>query len=282
MFQNLNRWLVLCLALVVVGCGTQGDGAADVESPADGTGDVGAPTATDEQADDPSQSDTDTSDAGTQTGDETTDTSDAGTQTDDESTDTNDAGTQTDDESTDTSDAGTQTDDESTDTSDAGTQTDDETTDTNDAGTQTDDASTDSDSNTDDASDAADDTTPTDTDEEDTYDLNDKWEGSYTCTQGFTRLTLQMTHDTGTNSLDAIFAFYADDSNPDVPTGRYTMTGTFDPNSRAVDLDIGEWIEQPGGYVMVPLDGTLNEEGTTIDETVGNLGCTDFTVMRGN
>ena len=90
-----------------------------------------------------------------------------------------------------------------------------------------------------------------------------------------------MTHDTGTNSLEAIFAFYADDSNPDVPTGRYTMTGSFNPDGNVVDLNVGEWIEQLGGYVMVPLDGTLNAEGNTITGTVDNPGCTEFTVQRG-
>ena len=251
MFQESNRWIVLGVALLLAACGTEqvGEGAAD-NTPGN-TQDVGTETTDgDTQTDDASQNDTETTDTGTQTDDESADTSDAGTQTDDDSTDTSDAGTQTDDESTDTNDAGTQTDDESTDTSD------------------TTDGSTDTDGDTE--------------VEDEVHDLNGKWEGSYTCSQGFTRLTLQVTHDTGSNTLDAVFAFYADNSNPDVPTGRYTMLGSYNPETLSVVLDQGEWIEQPSGYVMVSLDGFINEEGTEIAGTVDNLGCTEFTVQRGN
>ena len=202
--------------------------------------------------------------------------------TQDVGTDTTNGDTQTDEPSqddTDSTDAGTQTDDESTDTSDAGTQTDDESTDTSDAGTQTDDDSTDTSDNTDSEDDANTDDTEV---EDEGHDLNGKWEGSYTCSQGFTRLTLQVTHDTGSNTLDAVFAFYADNSNPDVPTGRYTMLGSYSPDTLSVVLEQGEWIEQPSGYVMVSLDGFINEEGTAIAGTVDNLGCTEFTVERGN
>jgi hypothetical protein len=179
---------------------------------------------------------------------------------------------------------------ETDDTTDTDTELEDDSdTETDDAGTQTDDESTD---DADDETDTTDDTTPGDADDtepsddpEDEYtghDLNGKWEGSYTCSQGFTRLTLQVTHNFESHWLDAVFAFYADDSNPDVPTGRYSMIGSYDPDSGNVDLNEAAWIEQPGGYVMVSLDGFINEESTSITGTVDNFGCTVFTVVRGN
>ena len=60
------------------------------------------------------------------------------------------------------------------------------------------------------------------------------------------------------------------------------MTGSYDPDSGNVDLNEDAWIEQPTGYVMVSLDGFINEEGTSITGTVDNFGCTEFTVVRGN
>ncbi|MBT6175899.1 MAG: hypothetical protein HOI23_01540 [Deltaproteobacteria bacterium] len=265
MLLESKRWFVLCLAMALAACGSEGTGEGDSGDSSETTEAVGDNTATDtnstggEPENDPDSTESDT-------------------QTDDESTD--DAGTQTDDESTD--DAGTQTDDESTD--DAGTQTDDESTD--DAGTQTDDDSGDIDANPD----TSDETTPDDTGDTDSeddseytgHDLNGKWEGSYTCSQGFTRLTLQVVHNMDGHGLEAVFAFYADDSNPEVPTGRYTMIGSYEPASGNVDLNELEWIEQPGGYVMVSLDGFINDEGTSITGTVDNSGCTEFTVVRGN
>ena len=248
MLLESKHWFVLCLAMALAACGSEGTGEGDAGDTSETTEAVGDTTATE-------TTDTDS------TGDESendTGTSDAGTQTDDEST--SDAGTQTDDEST--SDAGTQTDDESTDTEET---TDDTTPD--------DTTDTDTETGTD---------TDTDTDEEVAgHDLNGKWEGSYTCSQGFTRLTLQVAHNLESHWLDAVFAFYADNTNPDVPTGRYSMVGSYDPDTQRVILDQATWIEQPTGYVMVSLDGYINEEGGLITGTVDNSGCSEFTVVRG-
>ena len=249
----------MCCVVALVACGTDGAGEGVAADTTNSSEDVSSETSGGE-----SENDADSTESDAQTDDESTD--DTGTQTDDESTD--DAETQTDDESTD--DAGTQTDDESTD----------------DAGTQTDDDSDDIDNDPD----TSDETTPADTGDTDSeddseytgHDLNGKWEGSYTCSQGFTRLTLQVVHNMDGHGLEAVFAFYADDSNPEVPTGRYTMIGSYEPASGNVDLNELEWIEQPGGYVMVSLDGFINDEGTSITGTVDNSGCTEFTVLRGN
>jgi hypothetical protein len=259
MLQESYRWIAVCFMAALVACGTDGAGEGVAADTTNSSEDVSSETSGGE-----SENDADSSESDAQTDDESTD--DAGTQTDDESTD--DAGTQTDDESTD--DAGTQTDDESTD----------------DAGTQTDDDSGDIDNNPD----TSDETTPDDTGDTDSeddpeytgHDLNGKWEGSYTCSQGFTRLTLQVVHNMDGHGLEAVFAFYADDSNPEVPTGRYTMIGSYEPASGNVDLNESEWIEQPGGYVMVSLDGFINDGGTSITGSVDNSGCTEFTVVRGN
>ena len=257
--QRRYGWVGLALILILTACGTD-----------EGTGTIGAGTVA---ADDTEQADTTDTSSGT---------SEAGTQTDDD-TGTSEAGTQTDDD-TGTSEAGTQTDDATSDddtgTSDGDTQTDDATSDddtgTSDGDTQTDDdtGNTDVDPDTD---------TETDTGDGDTtgYDLNGKWEGSYTCSQGFTRVTLQIVHESETNTLDTVFAFFADDSNPDVPTGRFTMDGSYTPDTQAVELLEDAWIEQPGGYVMISLSGTLDPEANVISGTVLESGCSTFSVARG-
>lgn len=56
------------------------------------------------------------------------------------------------------------------------------------------------------------------------------WVGTYVCSQGLTGLTLSIAEATPTpTQARALFHFYADPSNPRVPTGCFTMTGQYDP-----------------------------------------------------
>ena len=76
------------------------------------------------------------------------------------------------------------------------------------------------------------------------------WVGTYTCRQGLTGLQLDI--DAGEeNSLAATFAFYTIDSNPDVPSGKFTMRGTY--SDAGIELIQDTWIQQPAGYEMVDL-----------------------------
>jgi hypothetical protein len=49
---------------------------------------------------------------------------------------------------------------------------------------------------------------------------------------------------------------------------------------RAVALRQERWVEQPPGYIMVDLDGTLTADGRTLAGRIANENCTDFTVSR--
>ena len=47
------------------------------------------------------------------------------------------------------------------------------------------------------------------------------------------------------------------------------------------ELTEEEWIEQPGGYVMISLSGALDPEANSITGTVLDFGCSTFSVYRG-
>jgi hypothetical protein len=76
------------------------------------------------------------------------------------------------------------------------------------------------------------------------------WKGGYICAEGRTDATLELT-PTGGNEMEAVFDFYAYSGNPDVPSGRYSLTGAWEDN--AIHLTAEEWIEQPPGYLMVDI-----------------------------
>ena len=107
-----------------------------------------------------------------------------------------------------------------------------------------------------------------------------EWTGKYICGQGITRLDLEIEQKAG-NNLAATFSFGPLPENPDVPTGRYAMTGTWDPMLRRVQLEGVKWIEYPQNYIMVGLDGRMTADGGFIKGIVPTLfNCTDFEVRR--
>jgi hypothetical protein len=110
--------------------------------------------------------------------------------------------------------------------------------------------------------------------------LTGTWTGSYTCSQGDTglRLVIQAAPD---GTLAATFNFYALPDNPDVPSGSFTMTGTY--SAAGVDLIHDQWISQPAGYEMVDLSsGPPVQGGTALTGNVTTPGCSTFTVTRGS
>lgn len=109
--------------------------------------------------------------------------------------------------------------------------------------------------------------------------LTGTWTGSYVCSQGETGLSLviQATPD---GTLTATFSFYAVPDNPGVPSGSYTMTGTY--SAAGVNLTPDQWISQPPGWEMVGLSsGPPVQDGTVLDGNVTTPGCSTFTVTRG-
>jgi hypothetical protein len=104
-----------------------------------------------------------------------------------------------------------------------------------------------------------------------------RWHGSYSCNQGRTGLQLLITKADGL-AFEGEFAFHALPENPDVPTGRFAVQGALDIASDRVTIDGLRWLEQPSGYQMVNLSGTLSADGRTIAGTVEFTGCGDFRV----
>jgi outer membrane protein OmpA-like peptidoglycan-associated protein len=111
-----------------------------------------------------------------------------------------------------------------------------------------------------------------------------QWVGTYTCGQGLTGLTLTVAEATPT-SASALFHFYADPSNPRVPTGCFTMDGSYDPADGHLRLTGQDWLLRPSGYQLVSFDGSVDAEGKQFEGIVTGQraplrGCTMFHLAR--
>jgi hypothetical protein len=107
--------------------------------------------------------------------------------------------------------------------------------------------------------------------------LTGTWKGSYDCAQGETGLRLVIQAVPG-GTVTATFNFSAVPSNPGVPSGSYTMTGTF--SSAGLVLTQNQWISQPPGYEMVDLSAEPpSQGGTVLRGTITTCGTT-FTLTR--
>jgi hypothetical protein len=102
------------------------------------------------------------------------------------------------------------------------------------------------------------------------------WTGTYTCPQGLTRLRLEI-GGRGPESLRATFDFSGMPGTGN-PSGRFTMRGSIDGSH--VTLKPGSWLDQPPGYSMVGLDGTVSDSELHGRVTADSPGCTTFQVRR--
>jgi serine/threonine protein kinase len=109
-------------------------------------------------------------------------------------------------------------------------------------------------------------------------ELTGTWTGSYTCSQGLTDVQLDIQAAPG-GTATATVNFYPDPSNPAVPSGEYTMTGTYSASGMA--LIPAHWIRQPANYLMVSFDARpLANNGRTLRGTIPANGCTTFTTTK--
>jgi hypothetical protein len=109
--------------------------------------------------------------------------------------------------------------------------------------------------------------------------LTGTWTGSYVCSQGETGLSLVIQAAPG-GTLSAVFNFYAVPDNPGVPSGSFSLTGTY--SAAGVNLTPDQWISQPPGWEMVGLSAGLpTQDGTVLSGNVTTPGCGTFTVSRG-
>lgn len=81
-------------------------------------------------------------------------------------------------------------------------------------------------------------------------------------------------------SITAIFHFYATQANPNVPTGTYSMQGTFNHDDGELSLGGISWINRPPGYDMIPLSGRINPHANQFEGRVEFPGCQTFTLQR--
>jgi hypothetical protein len=91
------------------------------------------------------------------------------------------------------------------------------------------------------------------------------------CTQGETALQLHVTAvDHG--KVDAIFEF-----DHGATHGTFRMRGTYDDGRQALDLTPGAWIDRPGNYMTVGMQGHVAPDGRTYGGGItGAVGCTTF------
>ncbi|NUT10677.1 MAG: protein kinase [Nonomuraea sp.] len=121
-------------------------------------------------------------------------------------------------------------------------------------------------------------TTPSPAPETSGISVAGTWTGTYMCNQGKTALELTIT-DAGSGELEATFAFKADPSNPDVPSGSFAMRGRL--TGPVLELTGDRWIDQPGEYLMVDLKAAIEgDKPTAIRGIVDSDGCSTFEVRR--
>lgn len=108
--------------------------------------------------------------------------------------------------------------------------------------------------------------------------LTGTWEGEYVCSQGVTGMTLTIV-DTG-GDLDAVVEWFEVESNPGIDPGAYAMEGSI--NGTELRLEATEWIDQPEGYMMVPIAASLDTSGSApkLEGAVDSPSCTDLVVTR--
>ena len=100
--------------------------------------------------------------------------------------------------------------------------------------------------------------------------IHERFEGSYLCPQGPTGLTLELRR-LADGTATAVFHFHPLPANPDVPEGRYTLTGSWGADG-AVQLAPERWLEAPKDYVMVGLTGTLDAATGRLAGTIAAPG----------
>jgi hypothetical protein len=107
-----------------------------------------------------------------------------------------------------------------------------------------------------------------------------EWDGRYLCAQGPTAGHLTITAVPGSSSeVQATFRFGPSADNPDVERGAYRLEGTV--TDGLLDLDAGDWIRQPDGYVTVDFQAEVSSlQPRSLNGEVIGGGCTTFAFIR--
>ena len=108
-----------------------------------------------------------------------------------------------------------------------------------------------------------------------------RYSGTYSCIQGQTRVMLSVLGTLQNGLRQAEFAFGPTADNPTVPRGMFLMEGRIDLEGGLVFLGPTFWVDQPRGYNMVGLIGTVGPGGHAIaGKVTDGTGCTTFEMER--
>jgi hypothetical protein len=118
--------------------------------------------------------------------------------------------------------------------------------------------------------------------QEASLDLTGNWQGTYTCAQGKTGLTVTIDRQDG-SMFSGVFQFYPVRENITVPEGCFTVSGRI-RSSGPLDITGAKWIKRPAGYITVNLHGRVGHGGTNMSGTVETPGygklCSRFDLTR--
>jgi hypothetical protein len=103
-----------------------------------------------------------------------------------------------------------------------------------------------------------------------------RWAGSYSCAQGYTGGTLDITSLRGQN-FEGTFSFYSTPRNRMVPSGSYRVNGQYDKVSHRILINPGKWIKRPRGYYNTIIVGVFDPLSRRFSGVFqGISGCTSF------
>jgi len=102
------------------------------------------------------------------------------------------------------------------------------------------------------------------------------WVGGYTCAQGYTGGTLQISEIHGKN-FNGVFKFYPTPKNRSVPVGSYYVYGQYDAESNRILINPGAWIQRPKSFYNTVLVGGFDPVKDSFSAYFqGVSGCTSF------
>lgn len=108
-----------------------------------------------------------------------------------------------------------------------------------------------------------------------------QWSGSYTCAQGATGATLSIDSLKG-DQFKGTFHFYPTSKNPDVPDGKYEVSGEYDRDGQRILINPGKWIERPKNYYNTIMIGSFDPSNRSFSAYFqGITGCTSFEAHQG-
>ena len=107
--------------------------------------------------------------------------------------------------------------------------------------------------------------------------MSGEWSGRYICRQGVTGVHVVLSDD----GSRALFHFYGLPENPGVPEGCFSMSGSFDPASGALNLAAGKWIVRPHNFMTADVSGNLDPTGKIFaGRILGPAGCSNIILAR--